>query len=130
MSRHKKNRKKDSEGFIFPAPFAAILGAVALISLGYLWFCGRCEALGTQIKMLENRKVEAHKRVINEQYKWSNMKSPGNILALLQHYNLLMNYPDESRVVRLRYRSTESAVPRDLAERREYVQRAGSAVND
>ena len=84
MARRKKNRKKDSEGFIFPAPFAAILGAVALVSLGYLWLCGRCEAMGAQIKMLENRKVEAHKRVINEEYKWSNMKSPGNILALLQ----------------------------------------------
>lgn len=130
MVRHKKNRKKDSEGFIFPAPFAAILGAVALISLGYLWFCGRCEALGAQIKMLEIRKVEAHKRVINEEYKWSNMKSPGNILALLQNNNLLMNYPDESRVVRLRYRSTESASLRASAERREYVQRAGTAVND
>ena len=80
--------------------------------------------------MLENKKVEAHKRVINEEYKWSNMKSPGNILALLQRYNLSMNYPDESRVVRLRYRSTESASPRASAERREYVQRAGTVVND
>lgn len=130
MARRKKNRKKDSESFIFPAPFAAILGAVALVSLGYLWFCGRCEALGAQIKILEYRKVEAHKRVINEQYKWSNMKSPGNILALLQHYNLLMNYPDESRVVRLRYRSAEPASLRASTERREYVQRAGTVVND
>ena len=130
MARRKKNRKKDSEGFIFPAPFAAILGAVALVSLGYLWLCGRCEAMGARIKMLENKKVEAHKRVINEEYKWSNMKSPGNILALLQRYNLSMNYPDESRVVRLRYRSTESASPRASAERREYVQRAGTVVND
>ena len=130
MARHKRNRKKDSEGFIFPAPFAAILGAVALVSLGYLWFCGRCEALGAQIKTLEIRKSEAHKRVINEEYKWSNMKSPGNILALLQHYNLLMNYPEESRVVRLRYRSTESASSRTSEGRRESVQRAGTAVND
>ena len=130
MVRRKKNRKKDSEDFIFPAPFAAILGAVALVSLGYLWLCGRCEAMGVQIKMLENKKVETHKRAINEEYKWSNMKSPGNILALLQRYNLSMNYPDESRVVRLRYRSTESASPRTSAERREYVQRAGTVVND
>ena len=130
MVRHKKNRKKDSEGFIFPAPFAAILGAVALVSLGYLWFCGRCEALGAQIKMLENRKVEAHKRVINEEYKWSNMKSPGNILAMLHHNNLPMDYPEESRVVRLRYRYSESASMRASAERREYVQRAGTVVND
>ena len=130
MVRHKKNRRKDSEGFIFPAPFAAILGAVALVSLGYLWFCGRCEALGSQIKTLEKRKDEAHKRVINEEYKWSNMKSPGNIMALLQRYNLSMTYPEESRVVRLRYRSVDSALLRDAAGRREYVQRAGTAVND
>ena len=130
MARHKRNRKKDSDGFIFPAPFAAILGAVALISLGYLWFCGRCDSLGKQIKGLEDRKVEIHKRVINEEYKWSNMKSPGNIMAMLQRNNLLMNYPDESRVVRLRYRSSQSASMRASAERREYVQRAGTAVND
>ena len=130
MARRKKNRKKNSNSFIFPAPFAAILGAVALISLGYLWLCGRCEAMGNQIKMLENKKVEAHKRAINEEYKWSNMKSPGNILALLQHYHLSMNYPEESRVVRLRYRSAESVLPRTSAERYEYVQRAGIVVND
>ena len=130
MVRHKRNRKKDSEGFIFPAPFAAILGAVALVSLCYLWLCGRCEALGAQIKTLENRKVEAHKQAINEECKWSNMKSPGNILALLQRHNLLMNYPEESRVVRLRYRSAESAWLQASAERREYVQRAGAVVND
>lgn len=130
MARRKKNRKKDSEGSVFPAPFAAILGAVALVSLGYLWLCGRCEAMGARIKMLENNKVEVHKRMINEEYKWSNMKSPGNILALLQRYNLSMNYPDESRVIRLRYRSTEPASPPASTERREYVQRAGTVVND
>lgn len=130
MARRKRNRKKDSEGFVFPAPFAGILGAVALVALAYLWICGRCEALGAQIKVLENRKVEAHKRVINEEYKWSNMKSPGNILALLQHYNLSMGYPEESRVVRLRYRSVGSVSSDASAERREYVQRAGTAVND
>jgi hypothetical protein len=130
MTRRKKNRRKDSERFIFPAPFAAILGAVALLSLGYLWLCGRCEAMGAQIKTLENKKVEARKRVINEEYKWSNMKSPGNILALLRRYNLSMNYPDERRVVRLRYRSAEFALPRDSTARREYVQRVGLVVND
>ena len=130
MARRKKNRKKDSEGFVVHTLFASILGAVALVSLGYLWFSGRCEALGAQIKMLENKKIEATKRRTYEECKWSNMKSPGNILALLQHYNLLMNYPDESRVVRLRYRSTESASSRASAERRDYVQRTGTAVND
>ncbi len=130
MARHKKNRKKDSDGFIFPAPFAAILGAVAVISLGYLWLCGRCDSLGRQIKSLEEKKVEIHKRVINEEYKWSNMKSPGNILAMLRHNNLTMDYPEESRVVRLRYRSSESASMRASVERREYVQRAGTVVHD
>jgi hypothetical protein len=86
--------------------------------------------MGVRIKLLENKKVEAHKRAINEEYKWSNIKSPGNILALLQRYNLSMNYPDESRVVRLRYRFPEAASPRASAEQREYVQRAGILAND
>ena len=130
MARRSVNRKKDSEGFVFPAPFAAILGAVALVSLGYLWFGSRCDFMGKQIKELESAKKEAHQRRVNEECKWSNAKSPGNIVAMLQRHNLLMNYPDESRVVRLRYRSTESASQRASAERREYVQRAGTVVND
>ena len=130
MARHKKNRRKDSDGFIVPAPLAAILGAVALVSLGYLWFCGRCEALGAQIKTLEDNRRAAHQRRVNEEYKWANAKSPGNILAMLQRHNLSMSYPDESRVVRLRYRSSETAELRESAGRREYVQRAGTAVND
>ena len=130
MVRHKKNRKKDSDGFIFPAPLAGILGAVAMIALCYLWLCSRCEALGSQLQTLEDNRRAAHQRRVNEECKWSNAKSPGNILALLQEKHLSMNYPEESRVVRLRYRSIEPAMLRASQERREYVQRAGIAVND
>ena len=129
MARHKKNRKKDSEGFIFPAPFAAILGAVAVISLGYLWLCGRCDSLGKQIKGLEEKKVEIHKRVINEEYKWSNMKSPGNIEQILQKHHLVMTWPGPERVVRL-CSKPETLKPAQVVQRREYAQHTGVVMND
>lgn len=124
MARRRQNIKKGSEGPIFPAPLAAILSTAAVISLSYLWFCGRCEALGVQIQALESKKAELHKRVINEEYKWSNMKSPQNIEDLLRQFNLTMTWPGEDRVVRVR---SQAPMPES---RREYVQTTGIAAND
>jgi hypothetical protein len=130
MARRRQNIKKGSEGPIFPAPLAAILSAAAIISISYLWFCGRCEALGVQIQSLEANKAELHKRVINEEYKWSNMKSPQNIESLLRQFNLTMTWPDENRVVRLR---THPAIPEPGAvalSRQDFGSSTGVAVHD
>ncbi len=130
MARRRQNIKKGSEGPIFPAPLAAILSAAAVISISYLWFCGRCEALGVQIQSLEAKKAELHKRVINEEYKWSNMKSPQNIESLLRQFNLAMTWPDEDRVVRLRAHPATPEPGAVALIRRDSVQSTGVAVND
>lgn len=127
MARRNKNRKKQSAGFIFPAPFAAALTLAAVLALSYLWLCGRCESLGVQIKALEAKKTDLHNRVINEEYKWSNLKSPRNIELFLQQHNLVMTWPDESRIIRVRTgqgsRVAESG-------HHQYAQNNGAAVND
>jgi hypothetical protein len=128
MMRGRKNRRKQSEGFIFPAPFAAILGLVAVISLSYLWLCGRCEAIGSRIKQLEDRKIERHKQVINEEYKWANMKSPATVEAMLKKFNLAMAWPEKDQVVRLRTQAPGSETLRVADETRTFAQRKGATV--
>ncbi|HBA83517.1 MAG TPA: hypothetical protein DCZ95_05415 [Verrucomicrobia bacterium] len=123
----KKNRKKESRGFSFPAPFAAMLAVATVVALSYLWLFSRCEALGARIKGLEEKKTELHKRVLNEEYKLSSMKSPRNIEALMKRHNLAMSWPRESQIVRLRFQAG-ATVERTVAVRNDYA-RAGQ-VND
>jgi len=126
----KKNRKKRSGGFIFPAPLAGILGLAALVSLSYLWFCGRCEAVGAHIKVLEETKTEIHKQVINEEFKLSNMKSPQNIRDLLHRFNLNMTWPEKGQVVRLT-KAEEDFRPVEYVENtRQYAHYIGLTRND
>jgi hypothetical protein len=116
----KKNRKKNSSGFIFPAPLAVVLTLLMVLSLSYLWLCSRCEGLGVRIKKLEQKRAEIHNRVLNEEYKWSNLKSPRNIEMFLQQHNLVMAWPDESHIVRIRrdaaLAATASSLPRQFAQ--------------
>lgn len=102
--RRKKNRKKDQGLPIFPKSLAVVLLVAAVTALMYLWFCGRCESLGQRILALERDKEELHRRVINEEFTWANMKSPGHIEELLRHFRLDMCWPAESHVVRVRAR--------------------------
>ena len=99
----KKNRKKESKGWGGTAKFAAIMAAVFVAAFLYLCLYNRCETIGARIKGLEEKKAELRKRVMNEQYKWSNMKSPRNIEALLKRHNLAMGWPQETQIVRLRF---------------------------
>ena len=119
---------------MFPAPLACILGAAAIVSLSYLWLCGRCGDMGAHIKALEDRKAELRKRVINEEYKWANMKSPHNIEQLLQKFNLAMTWPDESRTVRLRLHAANppASAPQAVSHeaKHQFVQDTGAAMND
>ena len=99
--RRKRNRKRKEQGVAFPAPLAAVLALAAVVALSYLWVCGRCETVGRSIKGLEAELKEVQKRLINEQYKWSNMKSPRNIETLLKRHGMEMIWPDEAHIVRL-----------------------------
>lgn len=129
LRRRKKNRRKDPKGIVFPRSLAGILGFAVVVALSYLWFCDRCDALGIQIKALEGRKLEMHRRVLNEEYKWSNMRSPRNIENLLQRFNLVMTWPEEQRVIRMKYRP-EPEPARVASGRHEFAQYTGVVRND
>jgi hypothetical protein len=100
MARNRLKRNKAAEG-VFPTVFAGVLLAATGTSLGYLWLCGRCEDLGRRIKQLEQQKSQIERRVVNEEYKWSNMTSPQNMEKLLQTHRLEMVWPSEKKVVRI-----------------------------
>lgn len=96
-----KNRSKGKSRPVFPAPLAIVLGLVIVLALSYLWLCGRCDTLGQKIKRKERELVELQRRVVNEEYKWSNLTSPQNMQRLLQAHQLAMTWPTERDVVRL-----------------------------
>ena len=114
-----KNRPKGRSGPVFPAPLALVLGVVAALALTYLWLCNRCEMLGQTIKRKEHDLAELKRRVVNEEFKWSNMTSPQNMQRLLQAHQLAMTWPSERDVVRLGG-APEPALPRErlLAQNR------------
>ena len=126
----KQNRKKRRTTTGVAAPFTVLLSTGALLALSYLWLCGRCETLGRRIKSLEERQAEVHKRVVTEQFKWSNAKSPGNLEQLLQRHRLAMSLPDEGRVMRVRRRGDEFAAEKSPAGQPQFAQHAGTVVND
>ena len=126
MMGRKVNRKKNRREAFLPAPFALVLAAGGLLALSYLWMGGRCDALGRRIKLLEEQKEALRRRVVAEQVKWSNAKAPSHIEQLLQRHRLVMSWPDEARVIRIRRPSEEPVSAEAPAAKRQYAQRAGS----
>ena len=97
----RKNKKKKSEGIGIHAPTIAVVSLLATVFLSYLYLCGRCDDLGIRIKTLEQEKEALHRRVLNEEYMWSRMKSPGQIRKYLEKHRLDMGWPEESNIVRI-----------------------------
>jgi len=118
--RGRRNRKKHVSAVRFPGPLAAVVVCVGLLALVYLWLYERCVALGEAISRREEVRAELHRKVLNEQYKWSNMKLPQNMRKLLARHRLQMTLPDEERIVRVRTGEDMSApAPARYAQRTE-----------
>jgi len=96
--RKRRNRKKRVDGFIFPTPFAGILVFASVAALSYLWLCSRCEELGREIKKLEKQQVELTKKFLNEEYKWTRLKSPQSLEDSLARYGISMTWPRRDQV--------------------------------
>ena len=100
----KPNKKKTrSGGFSVPPPLILILVSAAVLSFFYLWIHGRCEALGLRIQELERTMEQVHNQVLNEQSKWSAMKSLPSVRRALDKYNIKMDWPKKHKVIHVRY---------------------------
>ncbi len=100
----RRNCKKDAPPGFFPAPLAAVLVLVGVLSLGYLWLCGQCDAAGRRIKDLERQRTEVRRRYLNEEYKWHNLRSQENIERALKMHGLEMSWPERRRAVHISLR--------------------------
>jgi len=100
MARRKKNRKK-LDGFVFPTPVASLIIIAAIVGVAYLWLCSTAEALGSQIKALENERTTLREQFSNEQLRWTRLKSPRSIEAALARYGIEMVWPHRDQIVRM-----------------------------
>ncbi len=98
-ARRKRNRKKRVEGYLFPVPFASLLVVAGLAALAYLWMLSRCEAIGAEIKALERTEAELTERYLNEELKWTRMRSPQNLERILARNGVRMDWPTGRQVV-------------------------------
>ncbi len=95
----RNNRKKKADGFIFPVPFAMVVIFASTLALAYVWLGCRCEAVGREIKALEIENEELRRNYVNENYKWTRMKSPQNLESKLRAMNIAMDWPRKDQVV-------------------------------
>ena len=110
---------------MFPSPIAAVIFVAAVLALMFLWFDGRCESLGGDLAGLEKTLEKLEGRLLNEEHKWTNMKSPRNMEYLLMKHKLVMTLPGENEVIRVR---ALADVEHETPE--QYAQKAGAYMND
>lgn len=123
-ARRKRNRKKRVEGYLFPVPFASLLVVAGVAALAYLWMLSRCEAIGAEIKALERAEAELTERYLNEELKWTRMRSPQNLERILARNGVKMDWPSGQQVVLMADAGlwTEGDAPDGtLAEARQYA---------
>lgn len=98
----RRNRKRSRmDGFMLPTRFAGLMVALSVLALAYVWLGCRCEVLGRDIRGLEKEREILVRRCLNEEYKWTRMKSPRQIEKALQLHNIVMAWPRNDQVVRL-----------------------------
>lgn len=125
MSRQNR-KKRSSRGFFIPAPFAVMVLLASLSALGYIWM-GCCEeAVGREIKAMEAERGELMRRLLNEESKWAELKSPGGMEQALARWGIEMNWPRHARIVYLEQRDIMTDFDDDL-DRARYA-RAGTGV--
>ncbi len=99
--RRRRNKKKQAQGFVFPVPLALFLVMVTVTSMTYLWMHGRCEAAGVRIQRLEQRQLQTRQQLLDEQLKWTQMRTLSQVRAAVKRHGLDMTLAPNHRVVQL-----------------------------
>lgn len=100
-TRRKRNRKKRVDGYLFPVPFATVLVVAGVAALAYLWMVSRCEAMGAEIKILEAEDASLTEKYLNEELKWTRLRSPQNLERILTRNGVKMDWPARGQVIML-----------------------------
>lgn len=113
-THRRRNRKKRMEGSMFPVPVASLLVGIGLAAVAYLWMLSRCEAVGAEIKLLEAAESSLTETFLNEELKWTRLRSPQNLERILARNGVRMDWPGRGQVVLLaRAGIWDSAEPGD-----------------
>jgi len=102
---------------VFPRTLFGILLMLTVFALSYLYLCGRCDALGKNIYQLEKQRADLRREIVNEEFKWSNMTSPENMEKLFDKHNIIMIWPSEDSVRRIRRNPLPQQFARDTSIR-------------
>jgi hypothetical protein len=97
----RRNGSRRKRADLVARPLVAVLAGACLLALSYLWLCGRCEAMARDLKRLEQERAETHRRRVNEEYKWSNLRTLQNVRAALARFEIPMAWPGEAQVIHL-----------------------------
>lgn len=97
----RKNRRRHSDGYFFPASLALILCLPVLVALLHLYFKTRAEALGQEIKALEIRQTQFNERIRIEESEWARIRAPANVVKALQRHGIEMTWPRQEQIVRI-----------------------------
>ncbi len=87
-----------------PVSGALVVSLLLLLAFafGYLWVGAQCDGIGRRIKGLEREKEAVHRRVVNEELKWSNLTTYESLSRLLKQHHIEMDWPKQHQIVRLR----------------------------
>lgn len=110
-----RNRKLGYEGnrLVFGSVALGLIGAS--LAMVYLSLYNTCESIGRQIKSLEQEKMELQKQVVNEERNWAMARSIRRMEELMAHHGIVMTWPEERNIIRLRAAPATAAENSPLA---------------
>ena len=97
--RNRKKRQIDASGVPFRT--GGLVLVVVMAGLAYVWLGSQTEKLGTELKALETEQALLSKKYLNEEYRWSRIKSPRSVVFALGKRGINMDWPRSDQLVRL-----------------------------
>ncbi len=126
-----ENRRKRRSNVSLPLHAAALLIVGTSLALVYVWLNMKGETLSRRINSLEAEKSQLQSRYDNELWKWERTIAPSNIEAALKENQIVMVWPDEKNIVRVRKGNSSVASLQSLAGEIAQLAQAGRVtVND
>lgn len=103
MMRNKKrrNRRKRVNGYAHRLPMAVFVVLAMMLLIGMLWVKADCDAIGTEIRKLEEVSQELSERLLTEEMKWNRLRSADRIRRSLATNGIQMDWPGRAQVVML-----------------------------
>ena len=108
MARGKRRRRREGNRLLFWG--IPVLVLCAAIGFMYLHLHGTCEALGRDIKRLEVERAELRKQVGLEEHNWEAARSIRHMDQLMAQHGIVMSFPEERDIIRLRAVNHEAPV--------------------